>query len=159
VDPGSTAIEILPATAADGPDILALQRLAYQSEACLYGDPQIPPLTQSLEELEAEIRDAIVLKACSTVLIVGSVRARRNGTTCAVGRLMVHPEWQRRGLGSRLMRRIEASFPDVERFELFTGDRSEANIRFYSGLGYEPVRKERLSPRVSILLLEKRQAA
>lgn len=39
---------IMPAIPDDAPELLALQRLAYQSEARLYGDWAIPPLTKRL---------------------------------------------------------------------------------------------------------------
>jgi hypothetical protein len=39
---------ITQAAAADAAEILALQKLAYQSEAAIYQDYSIPPLTQTL---------------------------------------------------------------------------------------------------------------
>lgn len=42
---------ITAASPADAAAILALQKLAYQSEARLYNDFSIPPLLQTLEEL------------------------------------------------------------------------------------------------------------
>ena len=46
------APEVIRADIQDLPKILELQYLAYQSEAALFGDPNIPPLTETLEELE-----------------------------------------------------------------------------------------------------------
>ena len=42
------ALTIEEAKVADAAEILALQKLAYQSEAELYGDDAIPPVTQTL---------------------------------------------------------------------------------------------------------------
>jgi hypothetical protein len=50
-------MHIEPATIQDADAILALQKLAYQSEAAIYADYTIPPLTQTLEELKAEFDD------------------------------------------------------------------------------------------------------
>jgi len=58
----------------DAGDILALQKVAYQSEATLYQDWTIPPLTQTLLEIEAEFETRIFLKAILEEGIVGSVR-------------------------------------------------------------------------------------
>jgi hypothetical protein len=63
MDPATRPLEIMSADPADAGDILALQRLAYQSEARLYGDWDIPPLTQTLAELRAEFATLLVLKA------------------------------------------------------------------------------------------------
>jgi hypothetical protein len=76
----------------DAEAILTLQRLAYESEARLYNDWTLPPLTQSLEELQAEFAQQLILKAVTGGRIVGSVRAQMcERVTCTIGRLMVHP--------------------------------------------------------------------
>lgn len=148
-------IEIHQAIPADVPDIMSLQRLAYHSEALLYNDLTIPPLTQTIEELNAEFHSSYILKAISEKTIIGSVRARTDGETCNIGRLIVHPHHQRRGIGSQLMSRIEELFPSVHRFELFTGSRSDGNIRLYRNLGYCPFRTAVLSSIVTLLYMEK----
>jgi hypothetical protein len=38
----------------DAEELLDLQKLAYRSEAAIYDDYTIPPLTQSLAEMEAD---------------------------------------------------------------------------------------------------------
>lgn len=50
------------ATVDDAETILSLQRRAYESEARLYSDWAIPPLTQSVELLREEIQRSLVLK-------------------------------------------------------------------------------------------------
>jgi ribosomal protein S18 acetylase RimI-like enzyme len=147
---------ILPATVLDAPAILALQRLAFQSEASLYGDFSIPPLTQTLEELQAEFDRQTILKAVGNGMIVGSVRAQmQDTTTCAVGRLIVHPDRQGQGIGTRLMQEIEKYFPQSQRFELFTGHKSARNLRLYERLGYREFRRQAVSSNATLVFLEK----
>jgi len=147
--------EISPAGLHDASAILELQRLAYQSEARLYHDGSIAPLTQTLESLESELEHAIVLKAVVAKCIVGSVRAKVIEGFGHIGRLIVHPDYQGRGIGSALLERIEASLDTVARYELFTGSRSEANIRLYQRHGYRITRTEPLSTNVSIVFMQK----
>lgn len=85
----------------DAEAILAVQKLAYESEARLYNDWEIPPLTQSLLSLRGEFDDHVVLKATEGQNIVGSVRAISRESTCCIGRLVVHPAFQGRGIGSK----------------------------------------------------------
>ncbi len=139
----------------DAKEILALQKLAYESEAKLYDDWGIPPLTQSLQSLLGEFDDHVVLKATEEQGIVGSVRAKLCAGTCAIGRLVVHPDLQGQGTGSCLLRAIEDCFPTASRFELFTGSRSEGNIRLYQRHGYVVARTKSLSPNVDIVVLQK----
>lgn len=148
-------LEIERALPEDAATILALQRLAYQTEAALYNDWSIPPLTQTLESLIEEFFTSVVLKAVVEGQLVGSVRARINHDTCEIGRLVVHPAFQRRGIGSRLLKTIENQCSVVARFELFTGSKSESNIRLYQRAGYQVTRTQSLSPAVSITYLEK----
>src|SRR6266568_3636817 len=63
-------VQIGPATIDDAPAILDLQKLAYHTEAVLYHDWSIPPLTQTLPELRAEFTDWKILKAMAIVLSV-----------------------------------------------------------------------------------------
>jgi GNAT superfamily N-acetyltransferase len=70
------------------------------------------------------------------------VNGFRKAGRCLIGRLMVHPDFQGRGIGSRLMQAIEARFDDAESWDLFTGELSVKNIRLYEQLGYRVIRKE-----------------
>jgi ribosomal protein S18 acetylase RimI-like enzyme len=140
---------------ADATAILALQKRAYESEAMLYGDRTLPPLTQSIESLRAEFSSSVVLKAVEGETLIGSVRAREVDGTCHIGRLIVEPGRQGRGVGTSLMREIEAAFPAAGRFELFTGSRSENNLRLYQQLGYRRCREQALAAAVTLVFLEK----
>jgi ribosomal protein S18 acetylase RimI-like enzyme len=146
---------IHPATVSDAAQILALQTLAYESEARLYEDWTIPPMTQTLESLQSDIQNDTVLKAVDEQAIIGSVRATVSDNVCQIGRLMVHPTHQGRGIGTALMQAIEARFPAASGFELFTGSRSEGNIRLYNRLGYVVTGARRVSDRVTLVVLSK----
>jgi len=150
-------VSIAQATPDDASEILALQKLAYQSEAELNDDWTIPPLTQTLPEIMSEFEAKVFLKAVCEDKIIGSVRAALDSGTCQVGRLIVHPDYQRRGIGTLLMNKIETAFPQAERFELFTGIKSINNIRLYQTLGYRKYHEEDLSPKVRIVFMEKRR--
>ena len=143
------------ATSEDGAEILALQKLAYQSEAAIYNDYAIPPLTQTLEEIVVDLKRQTFLKAIEEGRIVGSVRAYMQEGTCFVGRLIVHPSFQNRGIGTRLLGEIERVFDQAERFELFTGHLSERNLYLYQKLGYRPYRNRKVSDALTIVHLEK----
>ena len=147
--------QILRADISDAAEILALQRIAYQSEAVIYDDWSIPPLTQTLNEIKKEFDELTFLKVRDSDRLIGSVRASMHDGACYVGRLIVHPAFQNKGLGTRLMLAIETEFPSVRRFELFTGSRSAGNIRLYERLGYQIFRTDRLSPQVELVFMEK----
>ena len=139
----------------DAEVILELQKLAYLSEAEIYNNHSIPPLTQTLEEIKTEFDNQIFLKARIENRIVGSVRAYQTKGTCHIGRLVVHPEFQNQGIGSRLMREIENLFKTSRRFKLFTGDNSERNLYLYQKLGYREYRRQKFQENLVLVYLEK----
>lgn len=149
-------LKISQADLSDADEILDLQKVAYQSEAAIYNDFTIPPLTQTLEEIQKEFESKVFFKATNQGRIIGSIRASTDGETCFIGRLIVHPDFQRQGIGTQLLERIECCFPKALRYELFTGDRSENNIRFYRKRGYRKSQTKRITDKVVILLMEKK---
>ncbi len=136
-------------------EILALQYLAYQSEAALFGSRDIPPLKQTLSEVEAEFDRGVILKMLGeNGSIIGSVRAYESDGTVYIGKLMVHPDHRRKGLGSRLLVEIEQCFPH-RRYELFTSTRSADNIRLYEKNGYRIFSRKPVSSELEFVYMEK----
>ena len=150
-------MKIIPAQLEDMPEILQLQQLCYLSEAKIYNVYNIPPLTQTLEEIERDFSHQFFLKAVINNKIVGSVRAYQKSETCYIGRLIVHPDYQNRKIGTKLMKEIEAIFKDSKRFELFTGDRSNKNLYLYQKMGYTPFKTEEICNGLKLLYLQKLQ--
>lgn len=142
------------ATKNDLEDILGLQKLTYQENAIRYNDFTISPLTQSIEGLEEEAESSIILKVVENGKIIGSVRAFEKDGSCYIGRLIVHPGFQNRGIGKKLMKAIEKCFEGT-RFELFTGHLDEKNLYFYEKLGYKRFREENISDALRLVYLEK----
>lgn len=155
------SVTISAADARDAEQILKLQYLCYQSEAELYGDYSIEPLTQSLDALRAELAEGHALVARLGDEVVASVRGRADEAgTVRLAKLIVHPRMRRHGLGGRLLDAIEGHFagdpaPAAKRFRLFTGHRSEGNLRLYRSKGYEAVATREIGPRLTLVTLEK----
>lgn len=143
------------ASTEDAAAILELQKLAYQSEAKLYNDFSIPPLIQTMEELEVDFTSKVFLKAQVESKIIGSVRGYQAGNTCYIERLIVHPNHQGQGIGTALMESFESCFVQVQRFELFTGTKSDRNIHLYERLGYKIFKNTEINKNLSFVFMEK----
>ena len=96
--------------------ILELQKLAFRSQAEIYNDYSIPPLIQTLEDIEQDFLTQTYLKAVINKKIIGSVRGYEDNNKCYIGRLIVHPAFQNQGYGTKLMAKIELIFRNVERY-------------------------------------------
>lgn len=143
---------------AAGPDdvgeLLTLQRAAFVTEGQLYDDPRLPALTETQDQLRAAL--GLALTARSGQRLVGSVRARADDGVLHVGRLVVAPDQQGRGIGAALLAAVErAGGPEVHTAVLFTGHRSAGNLRLYHRAGYVEQRREPVDERVTLVHLAK----
>ena len=135
-------------------EILALQYLAYQSEAVLHNNFSIPPLKQTFEEVCAEYEKGIFLNAVDGGQIVGSVRAFSEAGTAYIGKLIVRPEYQGRGIGTKLLLAIEREYA-LARYELFTSEKSVRTVRLYERLGYVKFRRREVEKDLVLVYMEK----
>ncbi|MCM1505693.1 MAG: GNAT family N-acetyltransferase [Ruminococcus flavefaciens] len=88
--------------------------------------------------------------------IIGSVRAYQKNGTAYIGKLIVHPKMQKKGIGTKLILEIENKYPN-QRYELFTSTKSISNIRLYERLGYKIFKEESVSCELTFVYLEKYQ--
>ena len=153
------AVRIARAVADDIPEILALQKVAYRSEAEMYGEASLPAMRQSLAELTGDFGRMIFLKGLVNGKIVASVRGYDDGQgTAHILRLIVHPYFQGRGYAQQLVAAIEKTFPQCRRFEIFTGHRSERNLHLYGKQGYTRFKSDPSSPQVEWVYMEKQRS-
>ncbi|WP_345415978.1 GNAT family N-acetyltransferase [Halioxenophilus aromaticivorans] len=147
-------MNISQATVDDAAAILQLQKIAYRSEAELHDDFDIPPLTQSLAQLEAEFEHKIILKIEQQGVIVASGQVSFKDGCAFIARMAVIPALQGRGLGSRLMAALESSFPKAEYYRLFTGAKSTRNLAMYQRRGYQEYARKLLG-KTEVVYLQK----
>ena len=146
---------ILRAEQEDAPAILAQQKVAYQSEAEIYGDQSLPALQQTLAEMQKDFERSVFLKAVLNGKIIGSVRGYEKDRTAYISRVIVHPFFRHRGIGHRLLDEIEKIFAHVERYEVFTGAQSKLNIQQFTKRGYETFKTEVFSPTITWVYLRR----
>jgi ribosomal protein S18 acetylase RimI-like enzyme len=125
------------ASLVDAPELLVLQRCCWVDEAVANDTLDIPALHETLEDVRAWVHDWTTWCVRAAGRLVGAVRARQEGSSWDVGRLMVAPDLAGRGLGGWLLRFAEARAPaDVESITLFTGSQSARNIAMYERAGF-----------------------
>jgi ribosomal protein S18 acetylase RimI-like enzyme len=148
-------IKIERASEKDIEKILALQKIAYVSEAEIINDFTIPPLHQTTDEILSEFSYQTFLKVELKNKVVGSIRAYLKNGTCYIGKLIVHPDYQNIGIGTKLLNAAELKFQEAKRYELFTGKKSEKNLYIYKKNGYRIFRQQKISKKLTFVFLEK----
>lgn len=142
------------AAPADAAALLAIQKAAFARTALENGVAEIPPTTQSLESFTEDFKTHVVLGAELDGRWVGLIRGRLKDGALQVGRLAVEPSMEGKGIGRMLLEAMEKRYPQVERYELFTGLGNVRNLRFYEKAGYRKVRIEPGPP--GLVFMEKR---
>ena len=80
-------------------------------------------------------RSLLTFAAYEGETLVGLVRAVGDGETVVLMQdLLVFPQYQRRGIGTALMRAMMERFANVRQFQLLTDD-TEKTLAFYRSLG------------------------
>lgn len=140
--------------------ILALQKASFSIVAKKMNNFDIPPLLQTLDEIMKEYQQGVILKCVSDDnQIIGSVRgvADENGV-CHIGKLIVHPDFQNRGIGKKLMYEIETFFQKCHMFSLFTGENTPNTLHLYENIGYNIVSIMNVDG-INMIIMEKKKIA
>ena len=99
-----TELKIKRAQLCSAKEILDIQKLAFQSEAEIHQNCIIPPLVQSIEFVAEDFSSYHFYIALISGTIVGSVKIRLiEDNVLHIGRLVVHPAHQGRGIGKKLL--------------------------------------------------------
>jgi tRNA (guanine37-N1)-methyltransferase len=159
----ATSWDIVPARLGDAGELLTLQRACWLQEA-LANDSltDIPAIHESLAEVQEWMTTWSTWVVRSEGRLVGAVRGRLEdspaGPVWDIGRIMVAPDLQGRGLGRQLLEHIQAvAAPEATAYVLFTGARSTDNIRMYKKAGFS-VRTDLEAPPLAVMLTKPRRA-
>ena len=157
----TTDWEVVPATPGDAGELLTLQRACWVQEALANESlADLPALHESLEDVIGWLGTWSTWVVRSEGRLVGAVRGRLEdgpgGPVWDIGRIMVAPDLQGRGLGRTLLAHIEAvAAPEAVSYVLFTGARSTENISMYKRAGYR-VRADLEAPPLAVVLTKRR---
>lgn len=135
-------------------EVLSLQRRAYRVEAELIGSDGIPPLRETLEELQAS--GETFLGAFVEGRLTGAVSWKLENGTLDLHRLVVDPSQFRGGIGTALVRAAFGAEPAAERAIVQTGVDNEPARRLYLREGFTERDEIEVAPGLRVTRFEKR---
>jgi len=152
-------MEIELATIQDVPALLDLQRKAFGPLCEQLGWDDAPILSESLEYLYEQFSQCTTLKVENEDRqIVGSVNGKVADGSLYIGRLMVLPEYQQRGIGKCLFREIQSRLPHCRAW-LCTCQQIRPPYDFYLREGFKPYQSEIVGPGLTWVYMEKNENA
>jgi ribosomal protein S18 acetylase RimI-like enzyme len=154
--PPPSELDVRPLDLADAgvaARVLELQRRSYAVEARLIGSDRLPPLHESLEELQA--CGETFPGAYVDDRLVAVISWKFDGATIDLHRLAVDPDSFRRGVGAALVRATLRSEPEAQRAIVQTGAANEPAKELYRGEGFAEVGEREVLPDLWITQFER----
>jgi len=143
------------ATIQDVPELLELQHQTFGPQCIELGWEDAPPMTESLEQAYEDFAQYMTLKVQNDEgRIIGSIRGNVTEGSLYMGRLMVLPEYQRRGIGKQLFGEIQRLLVH-NRAWLCTCKQVPAPYEFYLREGFRPFKNEIVGPGLTWVYMEK----
>jgi ribosomal protein S18 acetylase RimI-like enzyme len=139
--------------------LLSLQIASYRVEADLIGFDDIPPLKDgihSLREAEETFYGFYVHENDKPTL-AGAISYSREGCIVTICRMMVHPNFFRRGIARSLLQHIlmDQQLNGATRFIVSTGTENLPAIQLYESFGFAVRRVFTVPPGISLTTFER----
>lgn len=138
---------------AEASDILAVQRAAYRIEANLIGSDAIPPLRETLAQLQATQEHFV--GAFFAHHLAGILSYQQDDTTLDICRLAVHPTYARRGIGTALLLDTLRREPHTSRVVVSTGALNTPARALYQREGFHLTGEREVAPGLRVVDYEK----
>ncbi len=155
---GLADLDVRPAVPADAGELYTLQRACWLQELQVNPGVMIPALHESLDDVRRGLGEwtVRVAREPASGRLVGAVRGRLDAHgEWDIGRIMVAPDLQGRGLGRALLELVEGLAPAaVTTYVLFTGVGSTDNLRMYKKAGFR-LRPDRTAPPGAVVLTKR----
>lgn len=134
--------------------ILAVQQAAYLQESILIDYPNLPPLLDTLTDIQGSSETFIFYQVNEKVVAVLSYSVEDK--TLTIARLVVHPEFSRRGIGQALLEEV-LKHPIVKHFVVGTAQKNIPAIKLYEKHGFTITQQQTLPDGLVLVRLEKHQ--
>ncbi|UUZ83470.1 GNAT family N-acetyltransferase [Paenibacillus sp. P26] len=87
--------------------------------------------------------------------LAGAVSCKQGAKELTICRMMVHPDYFRRGIAGRLLEYAEQFAVPGMRIKVSTGTNNTPAVQLYTKYGYEPVQRQLVAPGVTLTQFQK----
>ncbi|MFN8672206.1 MAG: GNAT family N-acetyltransferase [Candidatus Sericytochromatia bacterium] len=118
-------------------EIIKLQKESYQIESELIDYYELPPLKEKEADLINSKEEFVVYKLNNKICAVISYEVTNEFID--IFKLFVSPNYINKGIGSKLLKELEAQFQNIKYFKVQTGLKNTPAINFYQKHNYKLV--------------------
>jgi ribosomal protein S18 acetylase RimI-like enzyme len=133
--------------------VLELQRVSYRIEADLIGSSLIPPLRETLEELQSS--DELFHGWFESGRLLGFISHKLADGLLDIHRVAVHPDGFRRGIAKQLLKFVFNLEPSATRAIVQTGSLNVPACKLYLSFGFEILERKEVAPGLELTLFAK----
>ncbi|RUS42078.1 N-acetyltransferase [Cohnella sp. AR92] len=131
-------------------EVWGLQHAAYRVEAQIIGVSDLPPLHDTVERIQAS-EDTVWGAWDEADSLVGAIAIEESEKDNTIGKLMVHPDSFRQGVGSKLLNHALGAYPSHIGWLVTAEVRNKPAIALYEKAGFRA--GETLKPRSDITMI------
>ncbi|MBO8156835.1 MAG: GNAT family N-acetyltransferase [Bacillaceae bacterium] len=128
--------------------VMTIQKLAYQIEARIIEYEELPPLKESLTDLQ-KVNEQFYGYFFGKEL-AGFISFETEEDKLTICRLAVHPHFFKQGIASSLCRYILHNIPGYRVAKVSTGTKNDPAINFYLKHGFQKEKEIRINDQLSI---------
>ena len=123
-------------------EIIMLQKEAYKIEADLLNYYDLPPLKEKEVDLINSKEEFLVYKLDNK--ICGVISFEVTNEFIDICKLFISPNYINKGIGSKLLKRVEGQFENVKLFKVQTGLKNKPALNFYQKHNFKLVKVTRI---------------
>lgn len=134
----SDSLIIRRANIDDAPAVFSVIQRAFTEYARITGLSNLDALSETVEDIQGEIKTKAVFIAVLDNNVVGTVRISINGDEAYLSRFAVNSNNQKTGIGKALMDMVDTYLKEmgVKKITLHTASKHDVLMRFYYGMGF-----------------------
>lgn len=135
-------------------ELYNLQRAAYLIEAEIIGSMNLPPLRETFDQFQS-CQETFFGWFEENGELAGAVSVTVTGNVLTICRLVVHPTYLRKGIGSKLLAFINTRYSSLKQMDVATGRDNAPATNLYLKNGFEVVKDHEVEPGMHIRLFSK----
>lgn len=148
--------KILPSKITEGYELLKIQREAFYSDLLKYKDYDTNPATESLDNFLFRMQNSLHYSILVDDKLAGGVCIFiQTNTHYYLNSIFLSSRFQNKGLGSKILQKLERGFPHVRKWSLHTPKDDHRNRHFYEKLGFKNTGEEPINQYLTLINYEK----